>query len=355
MYKSINYYKNFSDLLKNQINTESIYILFITETIEFNREELSKLDIKYYGAIFPKIIYNNQAYSKGILLIELNKNDRVIFYEDMDESSFCESEFETAKSIITIFDGLSSLATKFIENIFENIKLHTNILGGGSGCMQKNKRDTIFSNRGFFQNSALVVLLERKVEISVCHGWEYLEGPFIATKTGNNLIEEIDFDNAFENYKTIVEADCKEKLTKENFSEISIRYPLGIIKFNGESLIRDPFSFDEEGRLILAGDINCNAIFNILKGDKKALIEDISKASEKISANGCDEIFMFECVSRQQFLQESFDEEVEQILSNSNIKNIHGVFSIGELGNDANRYVYILNKSCVIGGMYVTE
>jgi hypothetical protein len=128
-------------------------------------------------------------------------------------------------------------------------------------------------------------------------------------------------------------------------------YPLGIVKFNGESLIRDPIEIDEYGNMRLAGDIKTNTIFNILKGDKQELITAAVQAAKESSIN-CNEIFLFECITRLQFLADSFDIEIEQILNSTNIENIYGIFSVGEVGNNGDRYINILNKTSVMSQIW---
>ena len=93
-----------------------------------------------------------------------------------------------------------------------------------------------------------------------------------------------------------------------------------------ESLIRDPIKIDDNGNMRLAGDIKTNTIFNILKGDKQELISAATQAAKEASIN-CNEVFLFECITRLQFLADSFETEIEEILNHTNIENIYGIFS----------------------------
>ncbi len=351
MYKSIRYYNNFNSLKNEKLNKKSNYIIFATEKFDFNHELFLSLNIKFYGAIFPKIIYKNNYYNDGFLVIELRVNTPVLFFENINKITFDDNQFEFTKSIISIFDGFSTFSSKFVEELFENIKLHTNIVGGGAGLLSKPREKNIFSNDGIFLDSAFVILFEKKMDLGIGHGWKYLEGPFIATKTNDNIINEIDYENAFDVYKKVVEQDSKKNITKDNFLELSMCYPLGIIKFNGESLIRDPIEIDKYGNMKLAGDIKTNTIFNILKGDKQELISAATQAAKEASID-CSEVFLFECITRLQFLADSFEIEIEEILKHTNIENIYGIFSVGEIGNNGDRYINILNKTSVMSQIW---
>ncbi|XPV69120.1 MAG: FIST C-terminal domain-containing protein [Halarcobacter sp.] len=352
MYESIKYYKEFNQLKNTKLNTKAEYIIFVTENSNIDYTLFLSLNIKFYGAIFPQIIFENKAYEKGILLVELKDCAKVVFFNNMADATFEEYQFEYTKSIMTIFDGFSTSSSKFLEEIFENIKLHTNIFGGGAGYLTKPREKNIFSNSGRFLDAAFFIFLEKKVSLGISHGWEYLEGPFIATKTDKNQIDEIDYENAFEVYKRVIQLHCEEKISRANFLEIAKKYPLGIIKFNGESLIRDPFEIDNKGSIKLAGDIHTNTIFNILKGEKKALIDAASNAAKQASECKNKELFMFECITRLHFLESDLETEIEEIIENSKVESIYGVFSVGEIGNNGDRYINILNKSSVLAGIW---
>ena len=48
-----------------------------------------------------------------------------------------------------------------------------------------------------------------------------ISGPFVATKTHKNSIIEINWRNAFEVYKEVVEADSGKLINEDNFFDLS--------------------------------------------------------------------------------------------------------------------------------------
>ncbi len=93
----------------------------------------------------------------------------------------------------------------------------------------------------------------------------YFRRSFYSTSVNGKLLKEIDYKKAIDVYKNTVEKYINKKICKENFLEVSKDFPLGVVKFNGDSLVRDPVAFTSDGSLILAGDIQPNSIINILK------------------------------------------------------------------------------------------
>ena len=54
-----------------------------------------------------------------------------------------------------------------------------------------------------------------------------LGGPFIATKTNANIVEEINWKPAFEVYRELVEADSGASFDSQDFFDIAKDTPLG--------------------------------------------------------------------------------------------------------------------------------
>lgn len=351
MYINVNYFDT-QDSFLNSINNKNLkYLLFFTSSTSLSIEDFNKKDLQVYGAIFSHIIYKNKLYDKGLISIEINENFNFEFIRDIKEYKFNDKCFLNDKSIITILDGFSKYNEEFLVRLFENVTIDTNIIGGGAGIIEDTSLAAIFNNEGFSFNSALLLSLkDKKINISSKHGWEYLSGPYIATSSKKHLLETIDYINAFELYKNVIKEDSGIELTKDNFLEVSRIYPIGIIRYKGECIVRDPISF-ENGKLVLIAEIKENSIINILKGNKIKLIEAAQEAA-KIALNKNSELsIVFSCITRKNFLGNDFEDELNLIYNEISTSNMIGFMTIGEISNNGNRYISFLNKTCVIGGI----
>jgi len=351
MYGRVNYYTSIDEFKKIKHSATKTHLVFTTEKSFLDINELNKMNIKLIGGVFPTIIYKNETYSDGFMVFELNDSTDILFIENINDYNIEKENFDGVKSIVTILNGFSKYNSSFLERIFEEVDLDTNIIGGGAGIFSDANREVIFNNSGLYKHAAFLILLDKKIDIGVGHGWDVLEGPFISTKVEGKKLKQIDYKNAIDVYKDTVEKYVKKEITKENFLEVSKDFPLGIVKFNGDSLVRDPIAFTSDGSLILAGDIQPNSIINILVGKKDSLVKDACLAGKSASKSGCEILMMFECVSRLDYLGDVFEEQMGKIVDETSAKHIFGVISIGEIANDGNRYIYFLNKSCVMGGI----
>ena len=272
-------------------------------------------------------------------------------FEDMSEPDFSGLSFEQIPSIVAIMDGFSLNTTSFLESLFEITSLHTNIIGGGAGHFKDPQKPMIFNNDGFHENAAFIVGLSAPLNIAVSHGWQVVDGPFIVTQSEGKTLQGVDFKPALEVYKEIVEKDSGESFTNETQAELFKRYPLGIVKYNNEPILRDPIGLNENNELILAGELPQNSVITLLKSHQESLMEATLKASVEATSSQNDIMMMFECISRLEYLNGLSANQLQHITEHAQVRSIYGVVSIGEIANTGNHYINFLNKSCVMGGL----
>jgi len=344
------YFNNQESFINYATNKEVKYLIFVASSTNILLENFNKENIKIYGAIFSHLIYKNKLYEKGLISIEISEELNLSFIKNTRDYNFDDCKYSQSKSIITVFDGFSENTENFLINLFENIDFNTNIIGGGAGVLEDKTKKVLFNNEGFFSDSAILLFLNKKIKSSSKYGWEYLSGPYIVTSNEKNLLKTIDYIDALELYKDVVKEDCGLTLTKDNFSDISKNYPIGIIKYTGDEILRDPICF-ENGNLILIAEIRANSIVNILKGNKNNLINAASEGAKEALDENSNLAIVFNCITRKTFLEEDFEKELDSIYKEIKTNNMIGVITVCEIANKGNKYINLLNKACVIGGI----
>ncbi len=347
------YFENQDKFLEYNSNLNSKYLILSTSSTILDLQKFNKQKIDIYGAIFSHIIFKNKIYDNGLISIEINDEETNLdFIENTKNYEFDINQFAKTKSIIAIFNGFNNYNQEFFIKLFENTPLDINIMGGGAGIIEDKNKKVFFNSRGFFLNSAILLSIKSKINLTSKEGWEYLSGPYILTSSDKNVIKTIDYIDAFELYKNEIKKDCYIDLTKDNFLEISKNYPISIVRYSGDNIVRDPISF-EKGKLILVTEVAINSIINILKGDKKSLMNAAREAAKEVLDENTELAFVFSCITRKKFLEENFQEELDEIYMHIDSKNMIGALTIGEIANNGNKYINLLNKSCVIGGIWL--
>jgi hypothetical protein len=194
------------------------------------------------------------------------------------------------------------------------------------------------------------VPIEENVDIGVHHGWEFLEGPFVATSSEKNILKQINYENAFEFYIEAVERDSGIKFTNDNFFDLAKSYPLGIVPYSGDIIVRDPIAKDGDS-LVLVGTMPENSVIQILKGENDKLI-DAAKVAASEATKGDKQknmTIMIDCISRVLFLEDSFVKEIDSVSEVIGETSLIGALTLGEIANKSNKYIDFYNKTCVIG------
>lgn len=327
---------------------KSKFLLCFGENFTFSSKALFDQKIEYYASLHPFIIYNYEKYEDKMFCIVLDDIAEIELVEDIS-SYDSQGKLDNLKSIIVFADALSNSLSRFLENLYEHTALGVNIIGGGSGKKRFIEDDVIFYKDKPLKNAAIIVKFFEKIHHDVKHGWEYLDGPFVITSSKDDVINEIDFKDAIDFYKTTLEKDLDKKIDDSELLDLSRSYPLGIVQYKQEFTVRDMISF-EHNKINLIGSIIENSLINILKGNKDTLIESTTQSAKELKGmiSDFDTAFIFDCISREEYLEDSYKENLLKLKKELD-SNIIGVGTLGEFANDGTSYIDILNKTCVLG------
>lgn len=330
--------------------TQGTYLLLIGEKTLITPDLLPS-NVTIYGAIFPRIVFGNSSFDEGILIAHLCEETTVTLIETMSDLSHLHINEKTC-SVLALIDGLSEHIEVFLEDFFALIPERSKIIGGGAGKLTLMQEPILFDNHTFYKNSALILQHSNKMGLGVKHGWEPVVMPLMATQCSSHKLERINFQAAYPFYKSAVEADTHLRFDGSNFFDIAKNYPIGIMRYNKDFIVRDPIYTDGES-LTLVGSIDSNSVIAILKGKDAKLIQAAHEAAS-ISASQreeeCSSVFLIDCISRYLFLEERFKEELEAISSAYTPTTVlWGVLSLGEIANANEEGIEFYNKTCVVG------
>lgn len=329
-------------------------------------EELDAANTSFFGGIFPGLIYKDRRYEEGIVMTKLPLLHSPILVKGISQGEYQLPSMDTLlgedqekKIAMILVDGLISNIASFLSAMYSHLGNTISYFGGGAGSLSLVQKPCLFCNEGIFQDAALVTLIDSQMAIGVRHGWQQIMGPYVATKTDNTRVLELNWRKAFDLYQEIVENDSGEPLTKENFFDIAKGYPFGMKKDYAECIVRDPIAVGEEDDLICVGEVPENSVLEILKGDKDSLVE-----AAKMAANDCKEAeekgishgLVVDCISRVLFLEEHFNEELKAV--SESLATIdeglvgEGILSLGEIASYGDGFLEFFNKTIVVGVLH---
>ncbi len=371
MYLPIATVENIVNELQKKNHRDTVFLLLIAEnnSLAYSDlvEALNECQVTFFGAIFPALIYGNEKKNKGVIIHEFPKLTGPILIEGLDKEEFVlpSVQFEEAlecgaKSAIMYIDGLTPNITPFFNKLYDNLSHTLDFFGGGAGSLSMQQQPCILSSRGLHQDAAIITFLDLDLDLGVKHGWSKAYGPIVITKGENNVVQELNWENAFEVYQRSLFELSGERVTKENFFETAKSFPFGVYKEGCEDIIRDPVRTNEAGDMIFVGAIPENSAINIMQGTTEELLKASWQAVEEALKDSRPvHCLVTDCISRFMYMGDKLQKELDVVNRMVQASNpdciLEGALTLGEISSFDGKYLEFLNKSIVIGNFYEKE
>jgi len=338
-------------------------ILFVGEETPFDYKQLQPIlktmDIEVWGGIFPEVIYNGLLYKQGVVGCAFKSPVSIEVIKDLGKFKGDLSEDFVPKNTRTLLifnDGLASNTPLLIETLYEKNFKETAFIGGGAGSLINIDQPSLFTEDDFFAGGAIIAAVEDFISVGINHGWQPISEPAIASSVDKNILGSINWEPAFEYYKRIVEQDAGIKLTAGSFLDVAKSYPLGILKYDTEIILRVPLSVGEENSIVLGSEMPENSVLVVTKGYPDKLITAAGTATEqaKIAFESKMKIppgkaLIIDCLTRALFLEDRFDEELKIIANRAGSGVfLFGILSLGEIASTGDKYIELYNKTVVV-------
>jgi len=344
---------------KLNIKRRNDFLILCGEEVNLNFLDLIALlnqhEIRFCGGIFPGVIQGSKCYTDKVLLLPVQFDSTPYLIEGLDDGEINIPSLSFPNPLGSLFilvDGLSNWISKFLFCLYNEIGSEFQVFGSGTGSGTFSRDNCIFCKEGFFKDAAIVVLLKNPITQSIKHGWKTIAGPYVATKTSANLLEQINWKPAFEIYKEIVEKEEKVEVTKDNYYEHLMHYPFGVLRPQGENLIRDPVELEENQAIRFGAEIPSNSVLYLMKSDIESMLlagnDACNDAVSRTKQPGF--LFIADCISRTWILKKQFDNELENIALKAETKNIpvFGVLAMGEISSAMDTLLDYHHKTIVI-------
>lgn len=339
-------------------------LLFVGEETPFDYNRLQPLlktmDICVWGGIFAEVIYDGSPYKQGVVGCAFKSPVSIEVIKDLGKFKGDLSDdfiLPDTRTFLIFNDGWAVNTSLLIETLYEKNFKEMAFIGGRAGSLVNSDQPCLFTGDDFFAGGAIIAAVEDFMSVGVDHGWQPISEPAIASNVDKTILRSINWEPAFEYYKRIVEQDAGVKLTASSFLDVAKSYPLGIVKYDTEIIMRVPVSVGEENSIILSGEMPENSVLVVTKGYPDKLIaaagtvtEQAKMAFESKMKIAPGKALIIDCLTRALFLEDRFDEELKIIADKAGSDVfLFGVLSLGEIASTGDKYIELCNKTIVIG------
>lgn len=292
-----------------------------------------------------------------IMLLDINKNDYCILFEDIGERNLTEAATNIANnaqqkfnnpaliicSILLTADGRLLEGETLIRSIEKVIGPGVNLFGGMAGD------DITFTGTYVFTNDQVtdygmvaLVLNEDKISLQgmAISGWKPIGISRTVTNSEDNLIYTIDEQPALEIYLRFLGMDISSADNQiQFFDSVGVHYPFQIERENRENMMCNPIGYDKEKKALI-----CES--NVLQGSKFRfsmppdfdIIETVIGKAKELKTETkaeAEALLIFSCAGRLSALGPMAHEENEGLSDVWNVP-MAGFYTYGEFGKAAN-------------------
>lgn len=321
--------------------------------------------INIFGCVVPGILWEGEFKAVGFLAIRLEVLTKPILVSSIEPKMVAKLKQELPhvvnsalpQSLLVLVDGYGLTIDNFLDSLVSITGDRFNVFGGGTGVSGVQDA-SIFTSAGLFKNGALIFPMTGNVSIGLRHGFKRVAAPLTATKARQNVLIEIDYQNAFRVYQDLLDEHLGIKIPKYNFSEIAHDYPLGIYRDRSEDLIRDLIAVTSRGEIICDGEIPENIFIGVLQGEERNFIA----AEEEALQESIDtpfppkKIFVFDCILRKKMLGPNYVREAKRIFELSNSlapdADVAGILTLGQIAPSESDRLDYYNKSISFASIF---
>ena len=315
--------------------------------------------IQVFGGMYPAIFSETKLHYTGFIVQYFAQDSHVILDDYSSVPDQAANSLIQSGSGIVMVDGLAINNQQLIDDLFYSVGSRYTFLGGGAGSLTLKQVPCIFDQNDIYSDKALLVLLDADFSLGVKHGYERVDGPFIASNGKMNKMETLNWGKPLDLYSATIQDKCGDVIDPDDFFSGSMKYPLGISRKGQEDIVRDPISCGADGSITCINELPENAALYLLKGSKDKLIAAATEAAEQ-SVSKTDKapskVLLVDCVSRVLYLDEEFEKEITGV---SNVLHskfpdivVEGILSLGEVSAQKHEQLEIHNKTCLVGVNY---
>lgn len=324
---------------------------------------LAARGLRFFGAVFPGLVVDGRRADTGVVVRRTRQIGRPCVVDLAEGVRWhtpppSRDDLVPGASCAHVFVDFQALRiTALLDDLYERYAERLQCFGAGAGTGRRTPADVVFTEAGVFREAAVVAFVVEPSTLTVRHGWRRLDGPFVATRTRGPIIQELDWEPAYELYRRVLHEVLPPTAASAHTLGEARRYPLGIAREGAEDVVRDPLVLDgRSGALTCLSDVPQHSVLHVLHGEATALIEAVATAVADLAAacedRPVDSLLVFHCMSREQALGDRFQEEFLHL--RNCVRDafgdcpIEGVMALGEIGADGLRRPEFHNKSVAL-------
>jgi hypothetical protein len=311
------------------------------------QERCRQAGVTLAGATFPALLVDERLADHGAVLVRVSATaappPRLIpAAADVDAATRTLADYvngalapDDTAALLCIFDAMVPNIGSHLDSWYLTLANRVRYMGVNAGNERFTPAPCLFDGERFIGDGILAQLLPNHPGAAVQHGFPTPENLITATSAEGNRIVQIDWQPALEVYSALIRERHGIIVTRETFYQHAIQFPFGIVRADGEMLVRIPVALAEDDSIVCVGEIPSNSILALLDARNDlmpvpaGLAEDLAeRAPERRGGN----LLVFYCAGRRLYMGERMHHELADIARRTAAPHLLGALSLGEIG-----------------------
>lgn len=314
------------------------------------QEAATRAGFKLLGAIFPALLRDQAFVTQGACLLHFPKMPPHFLLSDINVGGQPADDIVAAMrpllevdasstsrpTLFMIFDSMVPNIASILDALYLRLANRVEYAGVNAGSETFQPMPCLFNAERVVGNGVIGFVLPPDRVPLLAHGFVRPERSMGATSTQGNRIATIDWRPAFEVYQEIIAAQFGIELTRENFYQYGVHYPFGILRSNGDVVVRIPVALEEDGSVYCVGEIPENSMLVLLKAPEPDNDSIAQLASGMESVHGSLQgrpLLTFYCAGRRMHFGDTAEDELKRLMRETGAACLGGALSLGEIGN----------------------
>ena len=318
--------------------------------------DLNSESIPFFGAVFPGLIYGKRMLYEGALVRKVQCLSPPCAVSLPVESEQIEALLPSYSSVpesgatcLTFIDCLSTGIDDLLNQVYSRFNKRCSYFGAGAGNNDLTPEHSVFGNWGCSSNSAVIAIINNPSDCVARHGWERHSGPYVASRTTNNVVHELDWEDAEVAYRQALPAKLQTTPPEQFYKNVTPRFPFAVEYPGAEDVVRDPIFLCGNGDVMFLSDIPPGSLLYLVEGSPEKLINAASSAVKDAMQVRSSSILVCDCLSRTVALDSQFPAELRAISDQVNSQQpdiiVEGVLALGEIASNGDRTTNFYNKT----------
>ena len=312
------------------------------------QQAANQLGLPLAGAVVPGLIVGGSFTRQGVLLLALDATTPHVIVPlargsaQTDDAAvgelaaFVETHAgdDDDDTLLLFLDGMTPDVSSVLDRLYLTVGNRVRYAGSNVGSETFRPVPCLFDNTRCVGGAALALLLPRHPGAALAHRYGEAGSLSVATSSDGNRVASIDGLPAFEAYRKLIARSHGVTLTRENFYQHVVHFPLALHLAEGEPLVRIPVAVDDDGSLYCVGEVPEAALLSIVEAAPPGSPETARAVAAGVRAHHPAAVLAFACAGRLMHQGEAAAAaELAELQAALAPAPMFGALSLGEIAN----------------------